>query len=571
MTPSSRSTIRHVLQRETFPASPKVLPMRRDPRFSRVNRKSGSEVFTKFADVKSRISWTAERRQQLQEMWDRGDKAPDIAAALGCKVGAVNVARARFGLTPRRIVSGRPKDPDEPVHKIERVAFTTSRLMEFCTEKELVAQTGHESHDWLRAILKELVDNGLDNCEEAEVAPVIKVTITTGKSGKPTRIVIEDNGTGIPTETITGVIDYNIRISSREAYISPTRGRQGNALKSILPMAYVLGGKIKGEAWIEARGVKHRILFAVNQIKQEPLVNNIRTRSRVRTGTRVTVFWPDTYEIDADEIRDLLKQFIWVNPHLTLTFCIDRKTLLRHRASKPDWMKYRACDATSAHWYTLEQIERYAGALIDRDQQFRKNHPKTGREKITVREFAAQFRGMSATDKQKQILRELGAAHLTLHRFFGSETQVNHQRMKKLLRLLQKHTRPVRPELLGVIGEEHLRRLSISLGGETKSFKYFTSPGHDADGLPYMVEIATCPFKAWVTGKKETRERVLITGVNFSATLENPFDSFKGMEGMDEILVELRAGPGAPVIVCVHYACPHIEYLDRGKSRIGLE
>ena len=43
------------------------------------------------------------------------------------------------------------------------------------------------------------------------------------------------------------------------------------------------------------------------------------------------------------------------------------------------------------------------------------------------------------------------------------------------------------------------------------------------------------------------------------------------MEGMEAILTELRAGPYAPVIVCVHYACPHIEYLDRGKSRIGLE
>jgi hypothetical protein len=42
------------------------------------------------------------------------------------------------------------------------------------------------------------------------------------------------------------------------------------------------------------------------------------------------------------------------------------------------------------------------------------------------------------------------------------------------------------------------------------------------------------------------------------------------MESMDELLVELRAGPNAPMIVCVHYASPHIEYLDRGKSRIGL-
>jgi hypothetical protein len=86
-----------------------------------------------------------------------------------------------------------------------------------------------------------------------------------------------------------------------------------------------------------------------------------------------------------------------------------------------------------------------------------------------------------------------------------------------------------------------------------------------------VVEIAICPFKKWVSGKDETRGRELITGVNFSATLENPFETFKGMEGMGEILSNLRAGADAPVIVCVHYACPHIEYLDRGKSRIGLE
>jgi DNA topoisomerase VI subunit B len=536
--------------------------------FSRLKPQPGSEVFTKFNDVKSRMSWTAERRRLLQKMWDRGDKAPAIAAALGCKVGAINVARARFGPKPRRVVSGRPKQEpaDEPAHKIERVAFTVSRLVEYCNEKELVAQTGHESYEWPRVIIKELVDNAIDACEEAEVAPVVKITIATGKRGKPTRIVIEDNGPGIPASTVGGIVDYNIRISSRETYISPTRGRQGNALKSILPMSYVVGGKVKGETWIEARGCKHRLVFSVNAIKQEPIVRNIRDRSRVKTGTRVTVFWPDVCEakVDADEIAELLKQFVWVNPHLTLMLAVDGKTVIRCAGTNPNWTKYRACDATSAHWYMLEQFERYAGALIDPDQQ------QKSKKKITVREFAAQFRGMTATEKQKQIVRELGAAHMSLHRFFGSETEVNHQRMEKLLRLLQKHSRPVRPELLGVIGEEHLKSLCISAGGEPQSFKYFLSPGY-ADGRPYVVEIATCAFKKWVRGKEGAPGRELITGVNFSATLENPFQTFRGMEELDEILTDLRAGKSAPVVVLVHYACPHIEYLDRGKSRIGLE
>jgi hypothetical protein len=235
-------------------------------------------------------------------------------------------------------------------------------------------------------------------------------------------------------------------VSSRETYISPTRGRQGNALKTILAMAYVLGNEGKGKTWIEARGVKHHILFSVNQIKQEPIVKNIQTRSRVTTGTRITMFWPvtdDSAELDFAEIRRVLMEFVWVNPHLTMTLRLDGKTY-QASATNLGWSKYRACDATSAHWYSLEQIERYAGALIARDQE----QQRATRRKYTVRDFIAQFRGMSATDKQKEILRDLGASHMSLHRFFGSETKVNHQRMEKLLRLLKTHTRPVRPELL---------------------------------------------------------------------------------------------------------------------------
>jgi hypothetical protein len=540
-----------------------ILPVHRDPRFSKLKRTPGTEILTKSADVKSaRINWTSERRQQLEAIWNRGDSAAAIAEAFGCKLGAISVARARFGLTRRRVVSGRPKqEPDEPAHKIERVAFRVSRLAEFCSRRELVAQTGHEAHRWPLVVIKELSDNALDAAEEAEFAPVITIAIMTGTHGQPTRIVVSDNGPGIAAPTIAGILDYMIRISSKEALISPTRGRQGNALKSILPMSYVLGGKTRGETWIEAHGIKHQILFTVDQIKQEPLVKHVCRGSAVKVGTRVTVFWPHTDEakIDAKEISKLLRQFIWVNPHLTLRFTVDDKVLIDCVASNPEWTKYRACDATSAHWYSREQFERYAAALIARDQESRR------RKKVTVREFVAQFRGMASTERQRQVLHEVGARHLSLARLFGSE------QMSRLLKILQTHTRPVRPELLGIIGEAHLRRLSTDLGGEPASFKYFVSPGQNANGVPYLIEIATCVFKEWVHGKGRPSDRVLITGVNFSATIENPFQTFRGMQGLDEILTELCAGKYAPVIVCVHYASPHIEYLDRGKSRIGLE
>ena len=59
---------------------------------------------------------------------------------------------------------------------LDRIVFTTSRLAEFCSEKELVNKTGHDSDDWPLVVLKELTDNALDACEEAGTAPVIHVS-----------------------------------------------------------------------------------------------------------------------------------------------------------------------------------------------------------------------------------------------------------------------------------------------------------------------------------------------------------------------------------------------------------
>ena len=151
-------------------------------------------------------------------------------------------------------------------------------------------QTGHDIPQWLLVILKELTDNGIDACEEAEIAPNIFVTVTTGGS-----IIVEDNGPGIPAKTIKSILDYAIRVSSREAYCSPTRGQQGNALKTILPMPYVMddsGEDACGETIIEAHGLAHRITFDVDHIKQEPKIAHTTKPSRVVKGTRITVMLP---------------------------------------------------------------------------------------------------------------------------------------------------------------------------------------------------------------------------------------------------------------------------------------
>ena len=193
--------------------------------------------------------------------------------------------------------------------------------------------------EWPLVIGKELVDNALDAAEDAHIPPVVSITVKAGTESMLSRssdaatvstIIIKDNGRGIPAETIKDILDYSIRVSSREAYVSPTRGAQGNALKTILPMGYVLqeGEDAASETIIEAHGVAHHILFSVDHIKQEPKIEHTTKASSVIEGTKITVNLPTChknsyYDFDAvadceDEFLKLAESYAWLNPHLTL-------------------------------------------------------------------------------------------------------------------------------------------------------------------------------------------------------------------------------------------------------------
>ena len=199
---------------------------------------------------------------------------------------------------------------------LKRTTFKTSRLAEFCSLKELISQTGHEVQQWPLVVLKELVDNSIDGCEEVGAAPVIGVAVADDK------IVIVDNGPGMPPETVEGILDYSSRVSSREAYVSPTRGAQGNALKTVLATAFALDGE-SGETLIEARGVAHRVTFSIDRVRREPKITHVREVSPVKIGTRITVRWPDSACSELDDAKarflQIADDFTWINPHLTLS------------------------------------------------------------------------------------------------------------------------------------------------------------------------------------------------------------------------------------------------------------
>jgi DNA topoisomerase VI subunit B len=467
---------------------------------------------------------------------------------------------------PDRVTIRKSKARPQP--KLTRVAFRVSRLMEFCTRRELQNQTGHGVYDWPLVVLKELIDNALDACEEAEIAPVISIAVETGS------ITIQDNGGGIETETIQSILDYTIRVSSREAYVSPTRGAQGNALKTILAMGYVLdreredadgiNNEAAGVTIIETRGTTHRIEFRVDHVNNEPKITHTTVPSSISVGTKITILWPNSARLVSAETRftHLAESYAWLNPHLTLVGNWHGRQFIKVAATNPNWEKWGPRSPTSAHWYDETRLQRYLAAHVARDRDL-------GRHR-TVRQFIAEFRGLSGTAVQRKVLEEVGCSHQTLAKFFGID-RVNRAGIVKLLAAMRKHSKPVGPKHLGVIGAEHLKQRFLAAGGNPETFKYEQRKGLTSEGIPYIIEFAFGLHQSGLTQGAPASPRKFITGANWSVGINNPFRAFGSTgEGLESTLAKVRANATAPVICCLHLASANIQYADRGKSSIIL-
>jgi hypothetical protein len=483
--------------------------------------------------------------------------------------------------------------------RLNRVTFKTSREMDFFSEKELVTQTGHERQEWPLVIIKELLDNSLDACEEADTHPAVAVEADAGG------ITVTDNGPGLPEATLRAALDFTIRVSNREAYVSPCRGAQGNALKTLLPMPRVLGAG-QGKLVVTAHGRRHEITCGADPISQRAVVNDDVTElpksknphpeageeKQAFTGTTVRVEWGPQAEGGSEElwpfadkdqffplpaeqkigarVRNLVEGFAVFNPHATVSLdWFGRKAVWQ--ATAPGWQKWKPHQPTSPHWYEQRHLERLLGAYVTHERE-------AGVDRL-VSEFIAEFDGLTGSAKRTKVLTEAGLKRAKLSAFVR-DGRLDGEQVARLLAAMRGQTRPVNPIRLGVIGEDHLRQRLRAMGVTPESFRYQKKlsgakskksqarPGGKACSpeLPCVLESAF----GWL-GKDARDTRRIYTGANWSAAVGNPFRAFGATgEGLETTLAKLYASRDEPVVFVLHLAQPRVEYTDRGKSALVI-
>jgi DNA topoisomerase VI subunit B len=184
-----------------------------------------------------------------------------------------------------------------------RTLFTMSRTMEFFSEAELAKELSTPRHQWGKAILKELVDNALDACETAGIAPHITVT----EDDRARTLTVQDNGPGLPLAVLEKSLDYTVRVSDKAYYVSPSRGQQGHALKCLWPLPFVVGGqRAPGQVDVSMHGMRYEVRVSVDAIAHFPqLTVTPIPAPEVKSGMAVTIHWPGIVAMGDTALRRL--------------------------------------------------------------------------------------------------------------------------------------------------------------------------------------------------------------------------------------------------------------------------
>ena len=398
-----------------------------------------------------------------------------------------------------------------------REHFTLSRSLEYFNDAELIRQCGHPRSDWPLVILKEGLDNGLDGCESAGVAPEITISVDD------TVLVIRDNGCGIPPDVVGRICDFTSRTSDKAAYVSPSRGAMGNGAKLILALPFALNQQRPTTVVIEACGTRHTIKVDIDEVRREPMVGRSEQQIVKTNGTTLRIPADSACSLEAyrsPEFLQLIQNFALFNPHATIT--VDHFGQHWSSPATVPMQKWTPADPTSPHWYDRESFGNLVRNKIAADRT-------AGRDR-TIREVIGTFRGLSGSTKPPRVITAAGLKGDYLKQLLDGEQKLRQDAVAALLTAMKEASAPVKPEALGVLGDGHFRT-QLSTGGDA-TFRYKRICG-EASGRPFVVE-AAFTSKTIHTG--------LTIGINSSVPLHNPLQQTAiGEEwGLEALLNELR-------------------------------
>ena len=188
-------------------------------------------------------------------------------------------------------------------------AVDVSMVADYFSTEGLTKKTGVDPKSWDFVIIKELIDNALDAVE-----PLPEKAIWIEYDDKGKALSIYDNGDGIPGEAIEESI-YNFAVyhSSKRHLVTPSRGKQGNGLKTVICICRLRG---YGLTWHTAEG--EVLAFDIDATQSEAGVIGV-TKQVLESSNRhgITIAG---IELRQNWLSTIVREFARCNPDVNMIF-----------------------------------------------------------------------------------------------------------------------------------------------------------------------------------------------------------------------------------------------------------
>jgi len=255
-----------------------------------------------------------------------------------------------------------------------RETLTRTRESEYFTRDGLRTLTGLDENKWALALLKELIDNALDSIDECGDKRIDVIFDRT-------TLAIFDSGPGTSKDTLDMIHDFDVYVSSKRDFRTPTRGMQGNALKTIIGICHLNGytltfvGDEKQYQYTLNHALRHAgiIRFETTASASE----HIHARWGIIVASEDGFTFTDElgyeYLLGEHIIKDTVLKYYLCNPDVMFT--VNGATF--DAVADP----IKRTEKTFVHWYDYTSFYQLLQAIVFKDPD------------RTVRDFALKFSG----------------------------------------------------------------------------------------------------------------------------------------------------------------------------------
>ncbi|MCB0366388.1 MAG: DNA topoisomerase VI subunit B [Bdellovibrionaceae bacterium] len=408
--------------------------------------------------------------------------------------------------------------------------------------------------------LKEAIDNALDACEEAGIAPELTVMVNkVGKGSTRTadlvEIIVEDNGPGIDPNDLSKVFGEYLA-SSKFGRGQCSRGQQGIGISAATTWAQLTNAA--GVSVISKTNKMRKAMqvqIDVDIKGNKGLMKNKETIDWEKEhGTRVEFRIDGRVQLNGDGgLITYLDGTTLVNPHLTLHYkLMDKEWVHIDRVSDD---VPRIPSATMPHPHTMKLGEFMTHAHL---------YGKISLERFLRKGFSRVTEG---------TIKDLSKNGLPKPLLGSSLTKFKEAEFKKVFQVLQA-TELANPSTRSVltVGEEGLSK-SIHRLGEVDFFSVVTRRPRICDFKPVVVEVAIARFLNRPSDNEDTSIQLL----RFANRVPLQFDKAacaitKAVESVNWRSYGLQQSrnslPNGPYVFAVSVTSPFIKFKNASKETI---